>query len=73
MKKSIFRAIILLLTVVFTFSVFSACKNENTPNGGNNVKTVEDIKAHKVEGTLHDVNVDYDAPVGTLSSNGSTL
>ena len=72
MKKSIFKAIILLLTVIFTFSAFSACKNNNTSNDSNDAKTVTDVKTHKVEGTLHDVNVNYNEPVGTLSANGRT-
>ena len=72
MKKSIFKAIILLLTVIFTFSAFSACKNDNTSDDSGDVKTVTDVKTHKVEGTLHDVNVNYNEPVGTLSANGRT-
>ena len=72
MKKSIFKAIILLLTVIFMFSAFSACKNNNTSVDGDDVKMVTDEKTHKVEGTLHDVNVNYNAPVGTLSANGRT-
>ncbi len=72
MKKSIFKAIILLLTVIFTFSAFSACKNDNTSDDGDDAKTVTDVKTHKVEGTLHDVNVNYNEPVGTLSANGRT-
>lgn len=71
MRKSIFRSIILLLTVIFALSGFSGCKKDDKTDNGN-VKTVEDVKAHKVEGTLHDVNVNYDAPVGTLSVNGKT-
>lgn len=71
MKKSILKAIIFLMTVIFTLSGFSACKNDNKPDGGS-VKTVTDVKAHKVEGTLHDVNVRYDMPAGTLSENGTT-
>ncbi len=50
MKKGIFKAIILLLTVIFTFSAFSACKNDNTSDDGDDVKTVTDVKTHKVEG-----------------------
>ena len=73
MRKKIFKAIILLLTVIFMFLSFSACKDDNTSAGNvDEVKTVTDVKAHKVEGTLHDVNVNYDVPVGTLSSNGKT-
>ncbi len=71
MKKSIFKAIILLLAVIFTLSGFSGCKNNDKPDK-DSVKTVDDVKAHKVEGTLHDVNVNYDAPVGKLSENGKT-
>lgn len=71
MRKSIFRSIILLLTVIFALSGFSGCKKDDKTDN-ENVKTVEDVKAHKVEGTLHDVNVNYDAPVGTLSVNGKT-
>ena len=71
MRKSIFRSIVLLLTVIFALSGFSACKKDDKTDNGN-VKTVEDVKAHKVEGTLHDVNVNYDAPVGMLSGNGKT-
>ena len=72
MKKSIFKAIILLLTVIFTFSAFSACKNDNTSKDSDDAKTVTDVKTHKVEGTLHDINVNYNEPVGTLSANGRT-
>lgn len=71
MKKSILKAIVLLFAVIFTLSGFSACKNDDKTDNGP-VKTVTDVKAHKVDGTLHDVNVNYDAPVGKLSENGKT-
>lgn len=36
----------------------------------NPVSTVDDVETHKVDGTLHDVNVNYEAPVGELIGGG---
>jgi len=74
MKKSnLFKAIIALLLIVFTFT---GCNGGGDDSGGktgrDDIKTVTDVKAHKVEGTLHEVNVDYDAKIGKLSVNGKT-
>lgn len=70
-KKNIFRTIIALLVVIFAMSGFVACKNNNNTSGGGssdggNDTPAADVTAHKVEGTLHDVNVDYNKPIGNL-------
>lgn len=73
MKKRLFKSIILLLTVVLTLTSFVACKKpDNKASVPDPVKPAADIAPHKVEGTLHDVNVNYDAPVGKLAENGTT-
>lgn len=35
------------------------------------VSTVDDVESHKVEGTLHDVNVNYENSVGKLAEGGN--
>lgn len=70
MRKTILKAISLLFAVIFTMTGFSACKNDDTD--AESVKTVTDVTAHTVEGTLHDVNVNYDKTLGKLSENGTT-
>ena len=75
--KNKFFAILIASTIMFSCTLgLSACKpNSGGTSGTKNkipdaVSTVDDVNAHIVEGTLHEVNVDDERPIGSLV-NGS--
>lgn len=67
---------IVLSSLVSVASCGSSGSSESGGSSGKNgipnpVATVDDVEAHKVEGMLHDVNVNYEAPVGELVGGGA--
>lgn len=72
MKKNFLRSVIAALVFSFAFTSLAACGNKNSDGANKPNKPVSDVAGHTVEGTLHDVNVNYDSPAGKLSENGKT-
>ena len=70
MKKN--RIITAMLAGVLAFSSLCGCGGSNADKIPDPVSPASDMEAHYVEGMLHDVNVNYDEPVGDLVKNGVT-
>ena len=68
MKKN--RIITAMLAGVLAFSSLCGCGGSNVDKIPDPVSPASDMEAHYVEGMLHDVNVNYDEPVGDLVKNG---
>ena len=62
MKKNFLRSVIAALVFSFAFTSLAACGNKNSDGANKPNKPVSDVAGHTVEGTLHDVNVNYDSP-----------
>lgn len=70
MKKNKFL-VVLLAFVFASFSLFG-CGGNNGNKTPSAVNPATDVTAHKVEGTLHEVNVDDSTSVGALHSGETT-
>lgn len=70
MKKN--KIITAMLAGVLAFSSLCGCGGSNADKIPDPVSPASDMEAHYVEGMIHDVNVNYDEPVGDLVKNGVT-
>lgn len=75
-KRKLFTCAV--ASVIAFSSLFGCNFGKNDGDGGKTdkipgaVSPASDYKTHDIEGTLHDVNVNYDAPVGKFAENGKT-
>lgn len=78
MKKT--KIISLLLSLCLLVPTVTACKKNNDKNNNNgnknggytNALTEEENKYAHVDGTLHEVNVNFDAPIGNFVVDGAS-
>lgn len=74
--KNKFFAVLISLTIVFSCTAgMNGCKSPSADSSGKRpvpdpVGTVDDVRSHEVEGTLHEVNVDNENPIGRLVEGG---
>ena len=70
--KNKFFAVLIASTIMISCTLgLTACKSNSgdstkKSNIPDPVSTVDDVQSHKVEGTLHEVNVNDETPVGNL-------